>query len=1005
MHVDHSSPSETKPKIPTDNPFPSGHLTLTLIPLLAARMFAGGIFRFGSPPIIPSTLLFLCLVASSLSLSDELQPLFKFKSSVHSSNANVFHSWTQANSPCQFTGIICNSKGFVSEINLSQKQLEGTIPFDSLCDLPSLEKISFGTNLLNGTISEGLRKCTNLKYLDLGNNSFTGAVPDLSTLHKLEYLSLNASGISGVFPWKSFENLTRLQFLSLGDNLLDKTPFPLEVLKLEKLYWLYLTNCSITGNIPLGIGNLTLLQNLELSDNLLSGEIPADIGKLPRLWQLELYDNYFTGKIPVGFGNLTSLVNFDASDNQLEGDLSELRSLTKLASLQLFLNQFSGEIPKELGDFKNLTELSLYSNKLTGPLPQKLGSWVGMTYVDVSDNSLAGPIPPHLCKNSRIEELAILNNSFIGTIPETYVYCTSLARFRLSRNSLSGVVPSGIWGLPNLELFDLEMNQFEGPLTSDIAKAKSLAQLLLSNNKFSGELPLEILEASSLVSIQLSSNQISGRIPESIGKLKKLTSLALNGNNLSGIVPDSIGSCTSLNEINLAGNSLSGVIPTSIGSLPTLNSLNFSSNKLSGEIPFSLSSLRLSLLDLSNNQLFGSIPEPLAISAFKDGFMGNPELCSQTLKGFRPCSMESSSSRRLRNLLVCFVAVAMVLLGACFLFTKLRLNKFEKPLKTASWDVKQYHVLSFNENEIIEGIKAENLIGKGGSGNVYRVVLKSGAEFAVKHIWTSNLSERGSCRSTSAMLRRTSWSPEYDAEVATLSSIRHVNVVKLYCSITSEDSSLLVYEFLPNGSLWDRLHTCKKTQMGWEVRYDIALGAARGLEYLHHGCDRPVIHRDVKSSNILLDEQWKPRIADFGLAKILQGGAGNWTNVIAGTLGYIPPEYAYTCKVTEKSDVYSFGVVLMELVTGKRPLEPEFDENHDIVYWVCSNIRSKEDALELVDPTIPKHFKGEAMKVLRIATLCTGRIPASRPSMRMLVQMLEEADPFTTSRMIVTNDG
>lgn len=931
----------------------------------------------------------------------------KFKSSIQSSNANVFSSWTQANSPCQFTGIVCNSKGFVSEINLAEQQLKGTVPFDSLCELQSLEKISLGSNVyLHGSISEDLRKCTNLKQLDLGNNSFTGEVPDLSSLHKLELLSLNSSGISGAFPWKSLENLTSLEFLSLGDNLLEKTPFPLEVLKLENLYWLYLTNCSITGNIPLGIGNLTRLQNLELSDNHLSGEIPPDIVKLQRLWQLELYDNYLSGKIAVGFGNLTSLVNFDASYNQLEGDLSELRSLTKLASLHLFGNKFSGEIPKEIGDLKNLTELSLYGNNLTGPLPQKLGSWVGMQYLDVSDNSFSGPIPPHLCKHNQIDELALLNNSFSGTIPETYANCTSLARFRLSRNSLSGVVPSGIWGLANLKLFDLAMNQFEGPVTTDIAKAKSLAQLLLSYNKFSGELPLEISEASSLVSIQLSSNQFSGHIPETIGKLKKLTSLTLNGNNLSGIVPDSIGSCTSLNEINLAGNSLSGAIPASVGSLPTLNSLNLSSNRLSGEIPSSLSSLRLSLLDLSNNQLFGSIPEPLAISAFRDGFTGNPGLCSKALKGFRPCSMESSSSKRFRNLLVCFIAVVMVLLGACFLFTKLRQNKFEKQLKTTSWNVKQYHVLRFNENEIVDGIKAENLIGKGGSGNVYRVVLKSGAEFAVKHIWTSNLSERGSCRSTSSMLRRSSRSPEFDAEVATLSSIRHVNVVKLYCSITSEDSSLLVYEFLPNGSLWDRLHTCKnKSEMGWEVRYDIALGAARGLEYLHHGCDRPVIHRDVKSSNILLDEEWKPRIADFGLAKILQGGAGNWTNVIAGTVGYMPPEYAYTCRVTEKSDVYSFGVVLMELVTGKRPMEAEFGENHDIVYWVCNNIRSREDALELVDPTIAKHVKEDAMKVLKIATLCTGKIPASRPSMRMLVQMLEEADPFTTTKMIVTIDA
>ncbi|KAJ1396575.1 Serine-threonine/tyrosine-protein kinase, catalytic domain [Sesbania bispinosa] len=855
-------------------------------------MFAGGIFRHGLLPIILTALFFLCLATPSQ--SDELQSLMKFKSFIQSSDANVFSSWTQANSPCQFTGIVCNSNGFVSEINLARKRLVGTLPFDSICELESLEKISLESNFLYGSISEGLRNCKNLQYLDLGGNQFTGAVPDLSTLNKLKYLNLNASGISGAFPWKSLENLTSLTFLSLGDNLLEKTPFPLEVLKLNKLYWLYLSNCSITGKIPAGIGNLTQLQNLELADNQLSGEIPAEIGKLQRLRQLELYDNYLSGEIPVGFGNLTNLVNFDASNNQLEGGLSELRSLTNLSSLQLFQNQLSGTIPEELGDLKNLTDLSLYSNKLTGHLPQKLGSWVGMQFIDVSDNLLSGPIPPDMCKNNQITDIALLNNSFTGSIPETYAKCTSLARFSVNKNSLSGVVPSGIWGLPNLELIDLRMNQFEGLISSDIGKAKSLAQLFLSNNKFSGELPLEISEASSLVLIQLSSNQISGHIPETIGKLKKLTSLTLNNNNVSGMIPDSIGSCVSLNQINLAGNSLSGVIPARIGSLPTLNSLNLSSNQLSGEIPSSLSSLKLSILDLSNNQLFGSIPESLAISAFKDGFMGNPGLCSQTLKNFQPCSVESGSSRRLRNFLLLFIAGLIVLFvsSAYFIFLKLKQNNFEKPLKSNSWDVKQYHVLNFNESEIIDGIKAENLIGKGGSGNVYKVMLKSGEEFAVKHIWTSNPSDKGNCRSNSAM---------------------------------------------------------------------------------------PMLKRSSRSCN--------------------------WTNVIAGTLGYMAPEYAYTCKVTEKSDVYSFGVVLMELVTGKRPMEPEFGENKDIVYWVCSNIRSKEDALQLVDSTIAKHFKEDALKVLRIATLCTAKIPAARPSMRMLVQMLEEAEPCASPKVIVNIDN
>lgn len=223
------------------------------------------------------------------------------------------------------------------------------------------------------------------------------------------------------------------------------------------------------------------------------------------------------------------------------------------------------------------------------------------------------------------------------------------------------------------------------------------------------------------------------------------------------------------------------------------------------------------------------------------------------------------------------------------MFLKLRQHSPNQLLKPNSWKLKPYRMLSFTEKEIIDSIKRENLIGKGGSGNVYRVVLNNGTELAVKHFWATDFGKNH--HSSSPMIpKKRSQSRELDAEVGTLSSIRHVNLVKLYCSITSEDSNLLVYEYLPNGSLWDQLHNCKKMQMTWEVRYEIALGAARGLEYLHHGCDRPVIHRDVKSSNILLDKNWKPRIADFGLSKIVQAsGGGDWTHVVAGTHGYMAP--------------------------------------------------------------------------------------------------------------------
>lgn len=933
----------------------------------------------------------------------------QLKSTLRSTDSPVLDTWTWQDSACNFTGVACDSNHKVTEINLSSQNLSGPVSFDLICSLVSLEKLSLGSNFLYGSISDHLSNCTSLQHLDLGNNYFSGKVPDLSSLTKLEFLNLSQSGFSGSFPWSSLANLTSLGLLRLGDNDFDRSPFPLELLKLEKLYWVYLSNCSIEGQIPDGIGNLTLLENLELSYNNLVGSIPNGITRLSKLRQLELYTNGLTGKLPVGFANLTNLVYFDASTNHIEGDLSELKSLTQLASLQLFENQLSGVVPQEFGELKFLTEFSLYTNKLTGPLPEKIGSWSELLYIDVSDNFLTGPIPPDMCKGGNLSELLMLQNRFTGGIPASYGNCLSLTRLRVSNNSLSGEVPTGIWGLPKVTIIDLKLNQFEGPVAPSIGDAKSLAQLLLANNQFSGELPQRISEAASLVTIDIASNKFSEDIPATIGNLKTLSSLHLEFNSFSGVVPDSLGSCASLNDINLAYNSFSGNIPASLGSLPSLNFLNLSNNQFFGEIPPSFTSLHLNLLDLTNNRLVGHIPDSLSIDAFNHSFDGNSGLCSDSIRNFRFCSSESGMSGEIKTMIYCFIAAACALIVTltCCIFLRFRHKNGDIPVnRSDSWDMKLFYVLSFSEEQILKALKHENLVGKGGSGNVYKVVLHCGKQLAVKHIWNPDSVSRKSCRSTSPILAKGKVrSKEYDAEVATLSSVRHVNVVKLYCSITNEDSNLLVYEYLPNGSLWDRLHTAQRIKMDWMVRYEIALGAAKGLEYLHHGCDRPIIHRDVKSSNILLDDNLKPKIADFGLAKILQANgpyARESTHVIAGTPGYIAPEYAYSCNVTEKSDVYSFGVVLMELVTGKKPVEPEFGDNKDIVSWIYSKLRSEDSTIELVDKSISEAMREDAVKVLKIAVHCTSRIPVARPSMKVIVQMLENAEPCKLSSIVVT---
>ncbi|KAG6489204.1 receptor-like protein kinase 7 [Zingiber officinale] len=979
-------------------------------------------------------LLLLCLAAAGEATpAEERQILLHLKSTFKTANATAFQSWTANNPHCGgFAGVTCDSGGSVSEIDLTGIGISGEIRFDIICRLPSLTALSLVSNDLSGNISDDLHRCSRLRRFDLAFNSLRGVVPEMTTLVELQILNFSSNYFTGAFPWSSLAGLTELEVLSVGDNSFDPNPFPDVVLNLTKLNRLYLSNCNIHGQIPPAIGNLTKLIDLEIADSFLTGVIPPEISKLSNLWQLELYNNSLTGRIPTGFGNLTKLAFFDASMNNLEGDLSELRNLTNLVSLQLFDNNLSGEVPPEFGDFRFLTNLSLYVNRFIGKLPAKLGSWTEFNFIDVSTNSFTGPIPPDMCRKGTMKKLLMLENKFTGEIPASYANCSSLLRFRVSNNSLSGEVPSGLWSLPNLNIIDLAVNQFEGSIGAGIGAAKSLNQIFISDNRFSGQIPPEIGDAASIVQIDLHNNQFSGTIPSSVGGLRNLASLNLQSNGFSGQIPNEIGSCAALSTMNLAENSLSGPIPASLGQLTNLNSLNLSGNKLSGLIPGSISALKLSSLDLSNNSLTGAIPSSFAISAYSGSFAGNPGLCvyginADKLSSVRRCSaLKRGFTGELRTILTCILSVAAVFLAALGLHIVLKKRRHDSSggasdgafLKDPSWDMKSFRIVTFNEQEIVEAIKPENLIGKGGSGEVYQVHLANGEVMAVKQIWR-NLAEAGTKeRSTAAMLastrgrgrrgRKRTATSEFEAEVETLSTVRHVNVVKLFCSITSEEWCLLVYEHLPNGSLWDKLHGSaaaspgKAEELSWEERYQVALGAARGLEYLHHGGERPILHRDVKSSNILLDECLMPRIADFGLAKILHsaavaaagGGAGEASSapVIAGTHGYIAPEYAYTWKVNEKSDVYSFGVVLMELVTGRRPIEAEYGESKDIVHWVSQRMSSRESLMAAVDSRIQQEWsKEEAIKVLRVALLCTARLPAMRPSMRTVVQMLEEA--------------
>ncbi|KAF5197991.1 Receptor protein-tyrosine kinase cepr1 [Thalictrum thalictroides] len=880
------------------------------------------------------------------------------------------------NSYCNYTGIACDSHGYVVKIDLSAWSVTGRFP-DGICSyLPELRILRLGHNHLHGNFPVGITNCTFLEELNITNLSLSGTLPNFSPLRALRMLDLSYNRFTGDFPVSIF-NLTNLEDLNFNENAhFNLWKLPEEITRLSKLKYMVLSTCMMHGQIPASIGNMTSLIDLELSGNFLVGQIPREIGKLKNLQQLELYYNqHLSGKIPDELGNLTELTDLDMSVNHLTGNIPEsLCKLPKLRVLQLYNNSLSGEIPSILGNSKSLHMLSLYSNFLTGEVPQNLGETSEMIAVDLSENRLSGKLPKDICRGGKLMYFCVLQNLFSGELPDNYGQCKPLLRFRVSYNRLQGLIPSGLLALPHAYIIDLAYNSFDGPIPRTMGDAKNLSELLIQSNKLSGVIPPEISQAGNLVKIDLSNNLLSGPIPSEIGNLRKLNLLLLQDNKLNSSLPQSLASLKNLNVLDLSNNLLTGDIPESICKLLP-NSINFSNNRLSGSIPRSL--------------IEGGLIESLS---------GNPGLCvsaylNSTNSKFPVCS-KVRRQKKLNSIWLIGIAVVVVIVGLLLFlrrwFAKERSStEHDETLSSASfsYDIKSFHKITFDQREILEALVDKNIVGHGGSGTVYKIELSNGQAVAVKKLWTQKTKDPTA--EDQLFLDK-----ELKTEVQTLGSVRHKNIVKLYSYYSSWDLNLLVYEYMPNGNLWDALHGRKTNLLEWPTRHSIALGIAQGLAYLHHDLSPSIIHRDIKSTNILLNADYQPKVADFGVAKVLLAkGKDSSTTVVAGTYGYLAPEYAYTSKATTKCDVYSYGVVLMELITGKKPVEAEFGESKNIIYWVSCKGVTKEGILDVLDKRLSGSFKDEMRKVLRIAVRCTCNTPALRPTMKEVVQLLIEADP------------
>ncbi|KZV54214.1 hypothetical protein F511_36782 [Dorcoceras hygrometricum] len=921
--------------------------------------------------------------------------------------AGSLAGWSEWDStPCNWTGVKCNHNNSVVSVDLSGASLSGSFPVP-LCSLPSLSFLSLSNNYIGSSLPLSISSCFNLRYLDLSENVFVGPIPStLSDLRFLRYLNLAANNFSGSLP-ETFGHFRRLQSLVLIENLLNGTipaalgnitslkklmlaynPFspgqlPSKFGNLTNLEELWLSDCNLVGSIPESFSRLHRLKNIDLASNKLTGSLPNFIFELKRLVQLELYSNHFLGPLPTGWSNLTGLRRFDASMNKFTGmipaDLCEL----PLESLNLFENNLEGMIPAKISESRNLYELKLFRNQLSGSLPHELGKNSALHTLDVSYNHLSGPIPEFLCHGGALEQLILINNLFSGSIPENLGKCQSLSRIRMRNNQLYGKIPDAFWCLPRVYLLDLYGNAFSGSISLMIHGAKNLSSLLISKNKFSGSIPYEIGLLESLIVFSASDNEFTGEIPGSIVNLEQLGRLDLSNNELTGGIPNGTESMKELNELNLANNRLSGYIPDELGKLQLLNYLDLSKNNFIGLVPMSLQSLKLNMLNLSYNQLSGNIPPLFAKGVYRDSFLGNPGLCFDDASYCIPQNGKRNQAVSLMLRFIFVTAIAVFLVGVFSLGLKYkRIKKMQRRGIITRWT--SFHKLCFSEFEINDCLKEGNVIGAGASGKVYKVILRNGETVAVKKLWVrQNKDEMGSAISSEKS--------EFEAEVETLGQIRHKNIVRLWCCCNAANWKLLVYEYMPNGSLGDLLHSNKNGPLDWPTRFKIALDAAEGLSYLHHDCVPPIVHRDVKSNNILLDEDFGAKISDFGVAKFVKAvnrGVQSMS-VVAGSCGYIAPEYAYTLHVNEKSDIYSFGIVILELVTGRRPIDQVLGEK-DLPAWVFS-ILDQKGVEHLLDPILESRYKEHICKVLDIGLLCISSLPSNRPSMRRVVNMLQES--------------
>ncbi|OVA07833.1 Protein kinase domain [Macleaya cordata] len=658
------------------------------------------------------------------------------------------------------------------------------------------------------------------------------------------------------------------------------------------------------------------------------------------------------------------------------------------------------------------------------------GGWVGIKcaqgqviVIQLPWKGLGGRISEKIGQLQALRKLSLHDNFITGTIPSSLGFLPNLRGVQLFNNRLSGSIPPSIGSCPLLQTIDLSNNVLTGSIPNSLANSTKLYRVNLSFNSFTGSIPISLTQSPSLTFLALQHNNLSGPISDTwAGTEEKISyqlqTLTLDHNYLSGRIPVSFSKLGKLQEISLSHNQINGTIPKELSTLSMLQKLDFSQNNFSGEIPNSIADLtNLKFLNVSYNNLSGPVPVLLLKKFNSSSFVGNLQLCgyssSTPCPSPPPSSPVTGTSKPRRHKLstkdIILIAagslLAVLLLLCCILlFCLIRKRaaskskngqagagrataaRGEKRVPEIGTEVeaggeaggKLVHFdgpLTFTADDLL--CATAEIMGKSTYGTVYKATLEDGSQVAVKRL-----------REKIAKNQR-----EFEVEVNALGKIRHPNLLALRAYyLGPKGEKLLVFDFMPKGSLAAFLHARGPDMpIDWPTRMNIAIGAARGLCYLH--THENMVHGNLTSSNILLDEQTNSKIADYGLSRLMTTAANSNVIATAAALGYRAPELSKLKKANTKTDVYSLGVIILELLTGKSPGEAM--HGVDLPQWVASIVK-EEWTNEVFDVELMRDASttgDELLNTLKLALHCVDPSPAARPEVQQVLQQLEEIKP------------